>query len=72
MPDKSYVWFQGKSVERLTEDLIEAGDGARLEIHPVGDFVIPPDTKFHLVVKSPDHPGKDPINDSHICPPDCG
>jgi len=72
MPDKSFWWFQGKSVERLTEDLIEAGEGARLEIHPVGNVELPPDAKFHLVVISPGRAAKDPINDSHICPPDCG
>jgi len=61
----AYWWFQGKSVEKLTDDLIEAGDGARLEVHPFG-----PD-KLHLVVVPPDQPSKDPIDDSHVCPPSC-
>ena len=65
MAEKSFIWFQGKSVDRLTEDLIDAGEGARLEIHPVGD------DKLHLVVIAPDRAAKDPIDDSHICPPVC-
>lgn len=65
MSDKPYWWFQGKSVERLVEQLLDAGEGARLEAHPVGD------DKLHLVVVKPSHPGNDPINDSHVCPPVC-
>lgn len=64
MPD--FWWFEGKAVDRLTEDLIDAGAGARLEIHPFG-----PD-KLHLVVRPAGKHAKDPINESHICPPDCG
>lgn len=67
----AYIWFQGKSVDHLTEHLINAGEGARLEIHPVGNVELPPDAKFHLVVIAPTRAANDPINDSHICPPVC-
>ncbi len=62
MSDAQFWFFEGKSVERLTDDLIGAGEGARLEIRPYG-----PD-KLHLVVVPSGGKRHDPINDSHVCP----
>ena len=66
--DKQFWWFQGDSVNQLTTDLLEAGDGARLEVHLNGDAMT-------LFVKSGSavvaEGGGGGINDSHICPPVC-
>jgi len=69
MNGSSFWWFSGASVEELTRQLT-AHPGARFEVHPTNDgrcllFVKPQGTV------SPDGGGGG-INDSHLCPPDCG
>jgi hypothetical protein len=61
----SYWWFQGQSVEHLLMKLQDAGPDARLEVHPG------PEGKLFLKVVDADKQSGDPINDSHLCPPDC-
>ena len=65
---RPYWWFQGASVEELTARLT-ANPGARLEVHLDGTkmtFVVKPVGEF---TAQSFHP---PINESHVCPPDCG
>ena len=69
MSDKPFVWFDHKATAKLLDGLIRAGEGARLEVHPIGDSVV--EGSFHLVVVPEGHGGHDPINDSHLCPPSC-
>lgn len=67
---KPYHWFQGASVRELYDRISAAGpDTARLEVRQDGkkmtlDVVAEVSTQAHI----PGHP----INDSHLCPPDCG
>lgn len=68
---RPFHWFKGASVRELYDRLTEAGpDTARLEVYQEGTAmtlrVVPADdigTESH----TDDH-----INDSHLCPPDCG
>lgn len=63
-----YWWWQGASVEELTRRLV-ANPGARLEVHidekQHATFVVVP---AESEAKPPLDP---PINDSHVCPPQC-
>lgn len=75
---QSYWWFSGASVQALV-DQIGAKGGAtnvRLEAHPHDDGkltfrVLALGTRSAAVADDPPD-GCAPINDSHICPPDCG
>lgn len=64
-----YFWFQGASVRELYDRLSAAGpDTARFEVHLDGrkatlNVVAEVSTQVHEL----DH-----INDSHVCPPQCG
>jgi len=63
---KPFWWFQGASVQELTARL-QADTNVRLEVHLAGD-------KMTLEVVSNDATAariNPPINDSHICPPQC-
>ena len=60
-----YFWFQGESVLELYERLSIIGPAvARLEVHTHGN-------RAYLEVIGDGYDGP-PINESHICPPDCG
>ena len=63
---RPFHWFQGASVEELTRQLV-ANPGARLEVHQDGQdmtlLIVPPGVVAE---------GGGGIDDSHICPPDCG
>lgn len=62
---RSYHWFQGDSVRELYNQLDEYGpDVARLEVHVIGD-------RMHFRVINANHETLPPINESHLCPPDC-
>lgn len=64
---RPFWWFQGKSVEELTEALINAGSSARLEVHLDGQ-----DMTLHVVpLIALEGGGGGGINDSHVCPPQC-
>lgn len=66
---KPYHWFQGESVDELTRQLT-AHPGCRLEVHQAGTamvFVVKPAGEV-----TPESHELTHINDSHICPPDCG
>ena len=68
---RPYFWWQGASVEELVARLIAAGpEDARLEVHIDEDqhatFVVKPVGAYTA------RPFDPPINESHICPPDCG
>ena len=65
MNHDAYWWFEGPSVEHLKRALDQAGKGARLEAHPG------PNDKLFLKVVTADGKLADPIDDSHLCPPDC-
>jgi len=65
MTDQPFWWFEGQSVERLTEQLVAAGAGARLEVR------LRAEDKLFLTVVKPDGHGHDPIDDSRPCPPVC-
>jgi len=62
-----FWWFQGPTVEQLTEELLAAGADARLEVYPHGDEltlrVVAPGDKT-LVERGT-------MNESHPCPPLC-
>lgn len=59
-----YHWFQGASVRELYNQIDQYGpDVARLEVHQQGDVM-----HFRVVSGDEQLP---PINDSHVCPPDC-
>lgn len=63
-PTKPYHWFQGASVRTLYDLLTEYGpDTARLEVTTHGAKMF-----LHVKGEEGDPP---PINDSHICPPQC-
>jgi len=62
-----FWWFQGDSVEQLTEQLIAAGVDARLEVYLQGD---------HMTLRVAAGADKvsveaGTINESHPCPPLC-
>jgi len=65
-----FHWFRGSSVDALTAQLT-AGPIDRLEVHQDGDSMT-----FVVVRKFEEATGVEesgtPINESHICPPDCG
>lgn len=66
-----YWWFAGTTVEQLTDQLIDAGPSARLEVHPKGNEL------FLVVVSTTDDDDVreekrlQPLNESHPCPPAC-
>lgn len=65
-----YYWFQGASVRELVNQLEAAGpDTARLEVHTEGNSMT-----FLVLPGGVSPQSHDPrhINDSHLCPPDCG
>ena len=68
---RPYWWFQGASVAELQKQLTEAGADARLEVR----IDAKQSMTFTVVsgdVSTQSHIAGHPINDSHICPPDCG
>lgn len=62
-----FWWFDGETVRDLCEQLVAAGEGARLECHPVGGqlwlHVVPSDQARVAAFT--------PLNKSHECPPWC-
>ena len=65
---RPFWWFQGESVKKIRAELIAAGDGARIELHP--------DENEMTVVIVPEFEeegggGGGGTNDSHVCPPSC-
>ena len=63
-----YHWFQGASVRELYDRLTAVGpDTARLEVHTDGKKMTLQVTGETAAAVSP----TPPINDSHLCPPQC-
>ena len=64
-----FYWFQGESVSELYNRLYRSiGDNPRLEVRISGEKMtleIIPEGDASLAKPNP------PINDSHICPPQC-
>ena len=72
MSPRPFHWFQGKSVETLTERLIDANPATcRLEVYQDGDKmtfrVVPAFVADGVTTADEDSP----INDSFLCPPRC-
>jgi len=65
MPER-FWWFEGATVTALAAQLAEAGEGARLEVHPE------PEDKLTLhVIRPGEIAAAVPLNESHPCPPLC-
>jgi hypothetical protein len=61
-----FWWFEGATVVALKEQLIAAGDGARLEVHQE------PEDKLTLhVIRPGELAAATPLNVSFPCPPVC-
>lgn len=71
---ESFVWFEPETVAQLREQLNQAGDGARLEVHKVPHA---DGHKYWLhVVSAAADQGLttriyQPLNKSWVCPPIC-
>ena len=70
---RPYFWWQGASVNALTELLVD-NPGCRLEVRfdeggNHATFHVKPVGQPTLADDSPQGGG---INESHLCPPDCG
>jgi len=63
MSAPKFWWFQGDSVEKLLDQLMGAADTARLEVR-----IDKQDRMTFRVVADKVH---DPIDNSHVCPPQC-
>lgn len=64
-----FWWFQGDSVREITARLNANPDG-RLVVRLKGKKMtldVEGDVSTHIHV-----PGHTPVNESHLCPPDCG
>lgn len=60
-----YWWFQGTPVAELRRQLNEyPAEDTRLEVRLDGK-------KMTFTVMAPDGHGPNPIDDSHVCPPQC-
>lgn len=62
-----YWWFQGASVDKLTDELLNGGDNPRLEVYLKGDRMtlrVAGDTERLSVEEGT-------IDESHPCPPQC-
>jgi hypothetical protein len=72
---RPFVWFDGDTITQLTDRLIDAGPGARLEIHFSGNAesgVAGQDVTLEVVTPGMDAAARlKPLNESHWCPPDC-
>jgi hypothetical protein len=60
-----YYWFDAKATAKIAEKIAAAGTGARLRILPK------PNDKIMAQVVDAEGKSHDPINDSHLCPPEC-
>lgn len=64
-----FYWFRGESVRELASRLTAANpDTARLEVRLAGDkmtLTVVPESEVTASRINP------PINDSHVCPPQC-
>lgn len=69
MSTRTFWWFHGKSVADLMYRLQTTRD-PRLEVHVDGKRVtfrvVPNDMTGEAAAGEPP-----PVNDSHVCPPDC-
>lgn len=59
-----FYWFQGQSVQRLTEKLT-------ITPNPILKVYLKNDKVTFEVIDGNTKAGHDPINDSHVCPPSC-
>lgn len=66
MAPRRYWWFRGESVAELTKRLHET-ENARLEVHLAGDKMTLEVVDEGVVTTS----RTPPINESHVCPPQC-
>lgn len=67
-----FHWFDVETVSQLRDQLNRAGDGARLEVHHVGEKMwlhVMPDGAVRDEGRAPT--GFEPLNKSYICPPTC-
>jgi hypothetical protein len=70
-PDvERYVWFDYETAGELCKQLTQAGPGCRLEIHKRQG-----QTWLHVVPEGMTREAAaepfQPLNKSHLCPPDC-
>lgn len=61
-----YWWFQGESVREITRRLNENPDG-RLVVRLQGKEMTLDVESVGISIES-----HNPVNESHVCPPDCG
>lgn len=73
--DRGYHWFRddadSKTVSELTHQLNQAGPGARLEVHQRDGSMWLHVVPAGLSGDAARAAGFEPLNKSHLCPPDC-
>lgn len=64
---RPFWWFSGDSVKKIRQELLDAGDDARIEVHLDGV-----DMTIHVIPPvGAAEGGGGGTNDSHVCPPQC-
>ena len=67
-----YFWFKGEDLKDLFEDVEDLGaENIQIRVYPGLDEDGHPDLHLEVVPNVTTRSCGDPLNCSHVCPPDC-
>jgi hypothetical protein len=70
--EPDYFWFDGADLKDLFEDVEDLGaENIQLRVYPGLDEKGYPDLHLEVIPKNEQESCGNPLNCSHVCPPDC-